>query len=137
MTYHEQFETLKKRLLNIDETKFTKSFATQVNMTDEDCSGSFYISNMDGSYAVEPYDYKDRTSMITASSKAISDILTGKVDPVKAFLSGDVAIEGDLEDLKMLSSAVVKPARRTRGSAVGEKSEAGRKTAGRRRGADS
>ena len=56
MTYYEQFETLKKKILNVDETKLNKSFATQVNMTDEDCNGSFYIANMDGVFAVEPYD---------------------------------------------------------------------------------
>ena len=137
MSYYEQFENLKKKI-NVDESKLTKSFATQVNMTDEESSGSFYIANVDGSLSVEPYDYNDYTSMITASSQAFSDILSGKLDPVKAFLSGDITIEGDIEDIKMLAGAIVKPVRRRTAKSVDTNTETvSKKTTGKKKSTES
>ena len=137
MSYYEQFENLKKKI-NVDESKLTKSFATQVNMTDEESSGSFYIANVDGSLSVEPYDYNDYTSMITASSQAFSDILLGKLDPVKAFLSGDIAIEGDIEDIKMLAGAILKPVRRRTAKSVDTNTETvGNKTTRKKKSTES
>lgn len=132
MSYYEQFENLKKKI-NVDESKLTKSFATQVNMTDEESSGCFYIANVDGPLSVEPYDYHDYTSMITASSQAFSDILSGELDPVKAFLSGDIAIEGDIEDIKMLAGAIVKPVRRRTAKSTDADSEITEKKATRKK----
>ncbi len=137
MSYYEQFENLKKKI-NVDESRLTKSFATQVNMTDEESSGSFYIANVDGSLSVEPYDYNDYTSMITASSQAFSDILSGKLDPVKAFLSGDITIEGDIEDIKMLAGAIVKPVRRRTAKSVDTNTETvSKKTTGKKKSTES
>ena len=59
MTYINAFEKIKERLAEVTPDKFTSDFAIQVNLINKDCAGAFYIANLDGVFAVEPYDYKD------------------------------------------------------------------------------
>ena len=75
MTFIEKFEEIKKKIGTPDLSKLTESFAVQVNMTDADCGGAFYIAYIGGNLAIEPYDYHDHTAMIYAKSKDLIDAL--------------------------------------------------------------
>lgn len=101
MTFEKKFETLKKSFVKADAKKLTENFAFQVNMTDEDCGGTFYIANLDGSLAVEPYDYKDNTAMLTGLSADVAKLAKGEVA---------VAVEGNVAQVEMFAKSFSKPA---------------------------
>ncbi len=100
MTFIEKFESLKKKLMKADVSKLTEQFAFQVNMTDEDCGGIFYIAYINGVFAVEPYDYCDRTALLTGLSADIAKLASGKIE---------VEVEGSLSQVEMLARAYEKP----------------------------
>lgn len=102
MTFIEKFNQIKKKYGKIDESKLTENFAVQVEMTDEDCGGIFYIAYMNGPFAVEPYDYYDNTAIIRLSSKVLENILSCKADPMEAFFAGEIQVEGDISHALML-----------------------------------
>lgn len=96
MTFIEKFNQLKKKYGKIDESKLSENFAVQVEMTDEDCGGIFYVANMNGLFAVEPYDYYDNTASIKVSSTVLENILSCKADPMAEFFAGNIQVEGDI-----------------------------------------
>lgn len=102
MTFIEKFNQIKKKYGKIDESKLTEHFAVQVEMTDEDCGGIFYVAYMNGPFAVEPYDYYDNTAIIKVSSKVLENILSCKADPMEAFFAGEIQVEGDISHALML-----------------------------------
>lgn len=102
MTFIEKFNQIKKKYGKIDESKLTEHFAVQVEMTDEDCGGIFYIAYMNGPFAIEPYDYYDNTAIIRVSSKVLENILSCKADPMEAFFAGEIQVEGDISHALML-----------------------------------
>ena len=72
MTFIEKFTELKEKYGAVDESKLSESFAIQVEMTDEDCGGKFYVAYVNGVFAVEPYDYHDR--MIEKTEELLPEI---------------------------------------------------------------
>ena len=96
MTFIEKFNQIKKKYGKIDESKLTENFAVQVEMTDEDCGGIFYIANMDAPFAVEPYDYYDNTAAIRISSKVLENVLSCKADAKEEFFAGNIQVDGDI-----------------------------------------
>ena len=96
MTFIEKFTELKEKYGAVDESKLSESFAIQVEMTDEDCGGKFYVAYVNGVFAVEPYDYHDRTAGITVASEVLESILSCKMDPVDAFFGGKLVVEGEV-----------------------------------------
>ena len=102
MTFIEKFSQIKKKYGKIDESKLTEHFAVQVEMTDEDCGGIFYIAYMNGPFAIEPYDYYDNTAIVRVSSKVLENILSCKADPMESFSAGELQVEGDISHALML-----------------------------------
>lgn len=101
MTFEKKFETLKKSFVKADLEKLTESFAFQVNMTDVDCGGTFYVAYVDGTLAVEPYDYKDNTAVVTGAADDVAKLAKGTVA---------VAVEGNAAQVEMFAASFVKPA---------------------------
>ena len=69
--------------------------AVQVNLTGEN-GGVFYIEIKDGKVNVEPYSYNDRSCAITISPENFEKLIAGKLDPVMAFTTGKLKVEGDV-----------------------------------------
>lgn len=69
--------------------------AVQVNLTGEN-GGVFYIEIKDGRVNVEPYEYIDRSCGITISPDNFSKLIAGKLDPVMAFTTGKLKVDGDV-----------------------------------------
>lgn len=115
MTFEKKFETLKKSLVKADVKKLTENFAFQVNMTDEDCGGTFYVANFDGTLAVEPYDYKDNTAMLTGLSADVAKLAKGEVA---------VAVEGNTAQVEMFAKSFSKPAAKKAPAKTPAKAEA-------------
>ena len=69
--------------------------AVQVNLTDQD-PGVFYVEVKDHKVNVEPYDYHDRNCAVTMSLTDFNKLLDGKLDPVLAFGTGKLKVDGDV-----------------------------------------
>lgn len=130
MTFEKRFDQFKKELTKCDTKDLPKDLAMQVTMTDEDCGGTFYVANIDGNFAVEPYDYKDNTVNITASAKTLKDLLAGKLDGPDALFRGLVEVNGNLEHaLAVTALKPVAPAKKPAAKKTAAKKPATKKTA--------
>ena len=112
MTFIEKFDSLKKKYGKIDEKKLTENFAVQIEMTDEDCGGIFYVAYMNGPFAIEPYDYHDNTAAIKVKSSVLEDILSCKADAVEQFFAGNLEVTGELSHAVMLVELMKKAPRK-------------------------
>ena len=128
MTFIEQFEVIKKKTAKLDPSSLPHDLAMQVNLTDDDCCGAFYIANIDGNFAVEPYDYRDHTVMLTLTSKVFLDVITGKLDATDAIFRGLVDIQGNIDHAQAVADIAPKKAPRKATSKTAEKKPAAKKT---------
>ena len=69
--------------------------AVQVNLTGKD-GGVFYVEVKDGKVNAEPYDYHDRSCAVTIEPANFVKLMDGKLDPVAAYTTGKLKVEGDL-----------------------------------------
>ena len=130
MTFQEAFDKLKVILLTADTTGFSGHFAIQVNLTNKDCGGIFYIEWKDDTLYVEPYDYYDRNVMVSAMAGDLTRILEGRMNPQKALESGKLEIEGDAAVLLALLQAIQpapKPAKKATEKAEPSKKQPAKK----------
>ena len=95
MTFEKKFAEFKKELEKRNASELPTDLAMQVTMTDEDCGGTFYIANVGGNFAVEPYDYVDNTVNIAAAAATLKDLLAGKLDGPDAMFRGLVEVNGN------------------------------------------
>lgn len=125
MTFIEKFEALNKKYGKIDESKLTENFAVQVELTDEDCGGIFYVAYTNNKpFEIQPYDYHDNTASIKVSSKVLENILSGKSDAVAQYLTGKLKVDGNLSHAVMLVDLMKKePVKRTRKTTKTEAAE--------------
>ncbi len=95
MTFIEKFNDLKAKYGKIDESKLGESFALQVEMTDPDCGGVFYIAYVNGLFSVEPYDYRDNTVSVKITSALLEEILSGKKNAEDEYKNGNIELYGN------------------------------------------
>ena len=69
--------------------------AVQINISGKE-SGVFYVEVKDHKISVEPYDYHDRNCAITISLTDFNKLIDGKLDPVLAFGTGKLKVDGDV-----------------------------------------
>ena len=102
MTFVEKFEQIKKKFGKVDTSRVTENFAVQVNLVDTDCGGAFFVTHFDGDVAIEPYDYRDNTAMVTLKAKDLIDAIGGKLNIVDAIMGGTVEVVGNVEHVKAM-----------------------------------
>ncbi len=106
MTFEQAFQKIKSKFNDADTSKLDSFFAIQVNMTDEDCGGAFYIQFADGKLNVEPYDYRDNTSDVTLKKLDLYKILDLKLTVAKALETGKIIINGSADDFAAAISCI-------------------------------
>lgn len=94
MTFKEIMATVQEKAKEIDASK-TNFLAVQINLTGEN-GGVFYVEIKDGKVSAEPYEYNDRSCAITMSPENFMKFLGGKLDPVLAFTTGKLKVDGDV-----------------------------------------
>lgn len=124
MIFEKKFQEFKDKFADADTKKLTEAFAMQVNMTDEDCGGIFYIANIDGVFSVEPYDYVDRTSEIIGLSTEIKKVFAGRIGLEKAMAEGKVTVYGNPADVAAVQALLKKPTAKKPAKKAAEKKEA-------------
>lgn len=95
MTYSEYFASVKTKFMGADVSDIREHLAYQFNVLGE-ASGVFYVEIKDGQLYIEPYEYFDRDAMFTATPEIFNDVMDGKLDPVEAFTTQKLKVEGDL-----------------------------------------
>ncbi len=96
MTYEELFQKIKGMFMKADVSKIHEHLAFQFNITGE-AEGAFYAEVKDGVLSIEPYEYYDRDAIFICSADTLLKIAAGKLDPVFAFTTGKLKVEGSLE----------------------------------------
>lgn len=96
MTYEEVFEKFKNQFKDTDVSNVKDHLAYQFNITGEG-EGSFYAEVKDGKLSIEPYEYYDRDAMFICSADNLFKIVSGELDPVKAFTFGKLKVEGNID----------------------------------------
>ncbi|MCH5208835.1 MAG: SCP2 sterol-binding domain-containing protein [Oscillospiraceae bacterium] len=94
MTFKEIMTKVQEKAKEIDASK-TNFLAVQINLTGEN-GGVFYVEIKDGKVSAEPYEYNDRSCAITMSPENFMKFLGGKLDPVLAFTTGKLKVDGDV-----------------------------------------
>lgn len=107
MTFIQAFENIKSRLdKNGATAKIDTDFAIQVELTNKDCSGIFYLQNKDGKLIAEPYDYYDNNIAISVSYLYFSKLIDGRIVPSKAIEKGNISAVGNLDILDAICGIV-------------------------------
>lgn len=94
MMFEELLEKVRGKMAEVDTTN-QPFLAVQVNITGKD-GGVFYVEIKDGKTSVEPYEYNDRSCAFTMEQAKFLKLLDGKLDPVVAYTTGKLKVEGDL-----------------------------------------
>ena len=106
MTYFQAVEKIREKLKSVKSDSFQFDFAIQVNLINKDCSGTLYIANLDGNFAVEPYDYRDNNANVTLMLGDLTKLFEGKLNVEKAVESGKIKVTGDINALMQLFKLV-------------------------------
>lgn len=101
MTYEELVKEIKDIFMKADVSKIKGHIAYQFNIEGE-AEGAFYAEISDGELKVEPYEYYDRDVLFTCTAEVLLKIAEGKMDPVMAFTTGKLKVEGDLGKAMLL-----------------------------------
>ncbi len=95
MTYESIVETVRNRFKNVDVSSVPGTLAYQFNVEGK-VNGIFYVEIKDGRVNVEPYEYYDRNAIIIMNGTNLIKLINGKLDPVIAFTTGKLKVEGDI-----------------------------------------
>lgn len=94
MTFNEILEKTRERAKTTD-VSGTDFLAVQINLTGPD-GGVFYLEVKNGVVSVEPYEYIDRNCAITIDPDNFVKLADGKLDPVWAFTTKKLTVDGDV-----------------------------------------
>ncbi len=107
MTYEELVQKAKDIYADADASKVNDHVAIQFNV-EGDAEGAFYLEIAEGKVVIEPYEYYDRDVIVTTTAETLVKVAEGKLDIVKAYLTGAVKAEGNLDKAVMLKNVVTK-----------------------------
>ncbi len=95
MTYEQVVAKVKAKYADADASSVAGTLAIQVNLVGKNVEGIFYIEAKDGKVNVEPYDYHDNKAVVTVAPTNLLKILDGKMNPVIAYTTKKVAVDGE------------------------------------------
>ena len=126
MTYEKIFETTKKTIMKSDVSNIEGHLAVQVDIIGEG-EGAFYIELKDKQLFVEPYEYYDHDCKFIISGDDFIKMVNGKLDPVLAYTTGKLKVEGSVDkalEFKNIVDAVKKQEKKaSKAKAAEEKAE--------------
>lgn len=95
MTYEELVAQVKEMAEDADVSRIRDKVAFQFNIEGEG-EGAFYLEIKEGKATVAPYEYYDRDVLIRCKAEVLFKLMSGKLDPIWAFTTGKIKVEGDL-----------------------------------------
>ena len=100
MKFKDCFNELKKDFINKDVSN-VPNVVFEFNIKD---IGVFYAKVQDGKLDIQPYNYYDNDVSFTAKFETYQKIISGELDPIKAFFTGKLKVSGDLGKAALLQS---------------------------------
>ena len=94
-TYESVVQAARKKFLDVDVSSVPGTLAFQINLVGK-VEGLFYIEIKAGQVHVEPYEYYDRNAILTMNATNFIKLINGKLDPVIAFTTGKLKVDGDI-----------------------------------------
>ncbi|MCL5802237.1 MAG: SCP2 sterol-binding domain-containing protein [Thermoplasmataceae archaeon] len=82
---------------------FNKVF--QFKVTD---SSPFYVSIENGSVTMKDGEAQTPSATIVGTDAVLSDMFSGKLDPIKAFMAGQIKVSGDVFSTQKLTGVISK-----------------------------
>ena len=101
MTYEELVAQVKAATQKMRVSKGLGHMAYQFNVEGE-AEGAFYLEISGGKINVEPYVYYDRDMIIVTTANVILQMLEGGLQPMEAYINGQLKAYGDIDQLKVL-----------------------------------
>ncbi|MBO5494878.1 MAG: SCP2 sterol-binding domain-containing protein [Eubacterium sp.] len=95
MTYESVVQAARKKFSDADVSSVNGTVAFQIDLIGK-VEGTFYIEIKDGRVNVEPYEYYDRNAILTMNATNFTKLINGKLDPVIAFTTGKLKVDGDI-----------------------------------------
>ena len=105
MKYADMFARVKGMFIQADVSDITEHLAYQFNITGE-AEGIFYVEVKEGELYVEPYEYFDRDAIFTCSAETLFKLAEGKTDPILAFTTGKLKVEGNIDKALRLKEII-------------------------------
>ena len=105
MKYADMFSKVKGMFMTADVSDITEHFAYQFDITGE-AEGIFYVEVKEGKLFVEPYEYFDRDAIFTCTAETLFRLAEGKIDPVLAFTTGKLKVEGNIDKALRLKELI-------------------------------
>lgn len=96
MTFQDFFEEVAGQFAGASVKGIGQHLAYQFNIVGE-AAGAFYVEVRDEKVYVEPYEYYDRDVLFTAKADVFRKIIAGNMDPVFAFTTGKLKVDGSIE----------------------------------------
>ena len=106
MTFNELVTKVRNMAQTVDASN-RDFLAVQINITGKD-PGVFYVEVKDHRINVEPYEYIDRNCVITINMTNFNKLIDGKLDPIFAFTTGKLKVDGDVGKALEFSKIVKK-----------------------------
>ncbi len=106
MTYADFFYEIKGKFMGADVSDIHEHLAFQFNIEDEEAGGAFYVEVKEGRLFVEPYEYYDRDAMFISSPEVFRKIAEGQMDPVWAFTTQKLRVEGNIDKALKLNDII-------------------------------
>lgn len=106
MTYADFFYEIKNKFMGTDVSDIKEHLAYQFSIEDEELNGIFYVEVKDGQLFVEPYEYHDRDAMFISDPDTFMKIADGKIDPVWAFTTQKLKVEGNIDKALRLKEII-------------------------------
>ena len=135
MTYEELVKKVKKVVEKIDKGAVKEHTAIEIDIEWEG-EGAFYVELDKDKVAVEPYEDYDNDCRIRTGAETLIDLVTGKLDVVKALEDGKISVDGDIEKALVLSdilkATVNKKSSEAKKPVADKKAEVSKKTVTKR-----
>ena len=96
MTYEQMFKKVQAAFSKRSAAEIKEHLALQFNITGEG-EGAFYVEVINGALRVEPYEYYDRSAILTCTAATALQLAGKKLDPDVACLSGALCVTGDYD----------------------------------------
>lgn len=106
MTYADFFYKIKSKFMGTDVSDIKEHLAYQFCIEDDKTGGIFYVEVKDGQLFVEPYEYYDRDAMFISDPDTLMKIAEGKLDPVLAFTTQKLKVEGNIDKALRLKEII-------------------------------
>ena len=123
MTYADFFYEIKGKFMGVDVSDIKEHYAFQFNIEDEEAGGAFYVEVKNGELFVEPYEYYDRDAMFICSPEVLTKIAECEMDPVWAFTTQKLRVEGNIDKALKLNEILQKKKKEAKKEAKEAKKE--------------